>query len=109
MGDVINESREECGDPRSRRATEARHQLVAPNGEITRCRGELLLVSLNAGAKERGSGVTSPTGGNAAAKLPCGVSGIASSGGGYDTKCCPIIETALGHLLRSGNGAIKGA
>jgi hypothetical protein len=109
MGDVINESREECGDPRSRRATEARHQLVAPNGEITRCRGELLLISLNAGAKERGSGVTSPTGGNAAAKLPCGVSGIAGGGGGHDAECCPINLTSLGSVLCSGNGAIKGA
>jgi hypothetical protein len=109
MGDVINESREECGDPRSRRATEARHQLVAPNGEITRCRGELLLIGLNAGAQERGSGATSPTGGNAATKLPCGVSGIAGGGGGHDSECCPINVTSLGRVLRSGNGAIKGA
>lgn len=109
MSYVINESREECGDPRSRRTTVARHQLVAPNGEITRCCGELLLISLNAGAQEPGGTATSPTVRNAATNLPSGVSGIASSGGGYDTKCCPIIETALGHLLRSGNGAIKGA
>ena len=109
MGDVINESREECGDPRSRCATEACHQLVAPNGEVTRCRGELLLISLNAGAKERGGGAPSPTGGNAATKLPCGVSGIAGGGGGHDAECCPINVTSLGRVLRSGNGAVKGA
>jgi hypothetical protein len=109
MGDVINKSREECGDPRSRRATEACHQLVAPNGEITRCRGELLLISLNAGTKERGGGATSPTGGNAATNLPCGVSGVAGSGGGHDAECYPINVTSLGRDLRSGNGTIKGA
>jgi hypothetical protein len=109
MGDVINESREECGDPRSRRATEACHQLVAPNGEITRCRGELLLISLNAGAKKRGGGATSPTGGNAATKLPCGVSGIAGGGGGHDAECCPINVTWLGRALRSGNVEHQGA
>jgi hypothetical protein len=109
MGYVINESREECGDPRSWRATEACHQLVAPNGEITRCCGELLLIGLNAGAKERGGGATSPTCGNAATNLACGVSGVAGSGGGHDAECYPINATSLGRDLRSGNGAIKGA
>jgi hypothetical protein len=109
MSHVINESREECGDPRSRRATEVRHQLIAANGEITRCCGELLLIGLNAGVKERGGGATSPASGNAATKLPCGVSGIAGGGGGHDAECYPINVTSLGRVLRSGNGAIKGA
>jgi hypothetical protein len=95
MGNVVDESREERGNPRPRRAIEARHQLVAPNGEITRCRGELLLITLSAGAKERGGGAPGATGSNAATNLPCGVSGIAGGGGSHDAKCCPVNQTSL--------------
>jgi hypothetical protein len=48
MGDVINESREECGNPRSWSATEACHQLIASDGEIARRGGGLLLIALHA-------------------------------------------------------------
>ena len=42
MGDVINESRKECGDPRTWRATEASHQLIAREGKITQAESNLV-------------------------------------------------------------------
>jgi hypothetical protein len=109
MGDVINESREECGNPRSWSATEACHQLIAPNGEIARRGGGLLLIALHACAEECGRGATRSTGGIAATNLPCGISGITGGSGGHDAECCPIKVAALRLTLRNCHGAIKGA
>ena len=77
MGYLINESREECGNPRSWSATEACHQLVAPNGEIARCGGRLLLIGLYARAQERRGGATRSTCGDSATNLSCRISRIA--------------------------------
>jgi hypothetical protein len=109
MGDVINESREECGDPGSWSATEACHQLIAPDGEIARRGGGLLLIALHACAEECGRGATRSTGGIAATNLSCGISGITGGSGGHDAECCPVKVAALRLTLRNCHGAIKGA
>jgi hypothetical protein len=107
MGDVINESREECGDPRSWSATEACHQLIASDGEIACRGGGLLLIALRACAEERGRGATRSTGGIAATNLSCCISGIAGGSGGHDAECCPIEVAALRLTLRNCNGTVK--
>jgi hypothetical protein len=95
MGGVINESRKECGDPRSWRATEACHQLIAREGKIARRGGELLLIALHARAEKRVGGATSSTGSDAATNLSRSIAWVTRGSGGHDSECCPIKVAAL--------------
>jgi hypothetical protein len=109
MGDLINESREECGNPWSWCATEACHQLVAPNGEIA-CRSRrLLLIALHARTKECGRGAVCATSRDTSTNLPSCISGITGSGCGNNPERGTIKVAALGFALRDRHGAIKGA
>jgi hypothetical protein len=100
MGDVINESRKECGDPRTWRATEAGHQLIAREGKIARRSGELLLITLHARVEKCGGGTTSSTGSNAATNLSRGIAWVTRGSGGHDSEGCPIKVAALRLTLR---------
>jgi hypothetical protein len=100
MGDVINESRKECGDPRTWRATEASHQLIAREGKITRRGGELLLITLHARAEKRCGRATSSTGSYTATNLSRGIAWVTRGSGGRDSEGCPIKVAALRLTLR---------
>jgi hypothetical protein len=100
MGDVINESRKECGDPRTWRATEASHQLIACEGKIACRGGELLIITLHARAEKRCGRATSSTGSYAATNLSRGIAWVTRASGGHDAECCPIKVTARRLTLR---------
>jgi hypothetical protein len=109
MCNVINESREERCNPRPWGATEVSHQYIAPDGEITRRGGSLLVIALHACVEECGRGATSSTGGIAATDLPCGIPRVTSGGGRHDAECCPIKVAALRLTLRNCHGTIESA
>jgi hypothetical protein len=107
MCDVINQSREECRNPRPWCAAEAGHQLITRECEIACCGGKLLIIVLGTCAEECRCGVTCPTCGDAAANLPRCISWVTSRSGGHDAECCPIEVAARCLTLRNCNGAIK--
>jgi hypothetical protein len=107
MGDVIDESRKECGDPRTWRATEASHQLIPREGKIARRGGELLLITLHARVEKCGGGTTSSTGSNAATNLSRGIAWVTRGSGGHDSEGCPIKVAALRLTLRDFYRAVQ--
>jgi hypothetical protein len=107
VGDVINESREECGDPWAWGSTETSHQCIASDGEVARCGGELLLITLYARPEKRGGGATGPTRRSAAANLSCGIPWVTSGGGSHDAQRCPIKVAALSLTLRNRDGTVE--
>jgi hypothetical protein len=109
MCNVINESREERCNPRPWGATEVSHQLIAPDGEVARCGGSLLVITLHACVEECGGCATGPTGGGTAANLSRGISWVTSGGGRHDAQRCPIKVAPLRLALCSCHGTIESA